>query len=612
MNARRALFALATIAGCAAPRLLAAQQPTTPAPTPRPRIAVPRGATDVGTPQPLPRGGTYAAAPDRRGASFPAEWPYPAGRAPVTAKHAMVVSDAPLASQAGVEILRRGGNAVDAAVAVAFAMAVVYPEAGNLGGGGYMVIHLANGRAAAIDFREVAPLAATRDMYVGADGKITDGSLVGPVASGVPGAVAGLTASLAKYGTMSLARVMAPAIRLASDGFRVDSAFAASLKSNAPLIEQFAGAEIFLPGKQPLAAGALLRQPALARTLRTIAAKGRAGFYEGPVAEAWTAELKSAGGIITTEDLRRYRAVWREPIRSTHRGFRLLAMPPSSSGGVTMTESLNILEGYDALPPFGGARWAHLLGSTFQRAFIDRNSKLGDPAFVSVPIAKLTDKRYAAQLRATIGADRATPTPSVTTGMREGLETTHMAVADAKGNAVALTTTLNNLYGSGVYVTSGGFFLNDEMDDFSVQPGVANMFGLVQGEANAIQPGKRMLSAMSPTIVLDSRGKVVLVAGSRGGPRIITSTTEVVLNVLDYRMSLADAMSAPRVHHQALPDTLKIEAKGITPATADSLRAMGYAVFVGQSVGRVNALMRVKGGFEGVSDPRGSGRAVGY
>ncbi|MDB4882900.1 MAG: hypothetical protein JWL95_1666, partial [Gemmatimonadetes bacterium] len=557
--------------------------------------------------------GRYAVAPDRRAASFPAAWQYPAGRAPVSAKHAMVVSDAPLASQAGVEILRRGGNAVDAAVALAFAMAVVYPEAGNLGGGGYMVIHRAKGRAAAIDFREVAPLAATRDMYVGTDGKVTDGSLVGPLASGVPGAVAGLTEALAKYGTMKLATVMAPAIRLASDGFVVDSALASSLASNAPLLERFAGATLFLPaGKAPVA-GTLLRQPALAATLRAIAAKGRAGFYEGPIAEAWTRELQSAGGIITPEDLRRYRPAWREPIRSTYRGYTMLAMPPSSSGGVTMTESLNILEGYKSLPEFGSVRWAHLLGSAFQRAFIDRNALLGDPAFVSVPIKRLTDKGYAARLRATIGADRATPTLSIAAAApREGMETTHMAVADARGNAVAMTTTLNNLYGSGVYVTSGGFFLNDEMDDFSVQPGTPNMFGLVQGESNAIQPGKRMLSAMSPTIVLDARGKVLLVAGSRGGPRIITSTTEVVMNVLDYRMTLADAMSAPRLHHQALPDTLRFERNGITPATADSLRLMGYNVMVGQSVGRVNALMRVKGGFEGVSDPRGSGRAIGY
>jgi gamma-glutamyltranspeptidase/glutathione hydrolase len=286
-------------------------------------------------------------------------------------------------------------------------------------------------------------------------------------------------------------------------------------------------------------------------------------------------------------------------------------MPPSSSGGVTITEALNIYEGFRAPTPFS-ARWAHLLGSSYQRAFIDRNAKLADPAFVSVPIAQLTDKAYAARLRATIGEMRATPTSAIATTIREGMETTHYSVVDERGNAVATTTTLNNLYGSGVYLTSAGFFLNDEMDDFAAQPGTPNMFGLVQGEANAIQPGKRMLSAMSPTIVLDSANALLLVVGSRGGPRIITSTSQVILGVLDDRMSLADAMSAPRLHHQALPDSLYIERGGVSPAVADSLRAMGYAVAWSGGVGLVNAVMRVKGGYEGVSDPRGSGRPIGY
>jgi len=285
-------------------------------------------------------------------------------------------------------------------------------------------------------------------------------------------------------------------------------------------------------------------------------------------------------------------------------------MPPASSGGVTMTETLNILEGFDSLPPFGGAGWAHLVGSAFQRAFVDRNAKLGDPAFVDVPIKELTNKQYAARLRATIGT-RATPTSSLK-AIGEGTQTTHMSVADARGNAVAVTTTLNELFGSSVYLASAGFFLNDEMDDFTSRPGVPNMFGLVQGEANAIAPGKRMLSAMSPTIVLDPRGRLLLVAGSRGGPRIITSTTQVIMNVLDYRMSLADAMSAPRLHHQALPDTLRIEEHGITPTANDSLQAMGYQTSFGGGIGLVNALMRVRGGYEGVTDPRGSGGAAGF
>jgi gamma-glutamyltranspeptidase/glutathione hydrolase len=553
--------------------------------------SISRGATDVGVAR-------------TRGSRAPA--------AAVFGAHAMIATDAPLAGRAGVEILRQGGNAVDAAVAVGFALAVAYPEAGNLGGGGYMVIHMADGRTGALDYREVAPLAATRDMYLDSTGTLTPKSVVGPLASGVPGAVAGLTAALAKYGTMSRAQVMAPAIRYAEEGIVVDTALYNSLRNNRALIAQFAGGARFLPGGAPPAIGTTFRQPELARTLRAIAARGRAAFYAGALAESWTTELRSAGGIITMDDLARYQPVWRTPVRSTYRGYTLLTMPPSSSGGVTITETLNILEGFDSLPPFGSTRWAHLLGSAYQRAFIDRNAKLADPAFVSVPIAQLTSKKYAAALRATIGAARATPTTSIGGAMSEGTETTHYSVVDRRGNAVATTTTLNNLYGSGVYVASAGFFLNDEMDDFAAQPGKPNMFGLVQGEANAIQPGKRMLSAMSPTVVLDRQGKLLLVVGSRGGPRIITSTSQVILNVLDYHMSLADAMSAPRLHHQALPDSLMIERGGVTPAVADSLRAMGYGVTTTRGIGLVNAVIRVKGGYEGVSDPRSSGRPVGY
>ena len=571
----------------------------------------PAGATDIGVAQRLPtaRG---ARTPARLPAQFPDGWRHAAGGDAVFGAHAMVATDAPLASRAGVEILKRGGNAVDAAVAVGFALAVVYPEAGNIGGGGYMVIRMADGRTAALDYREVAPLAATRDMYLDSAGMLTTKSVVGPLASGVPGAVAGLTAALRKYGTMSLAQVMAPAIRFAERGVVVDTSLHYSLRNNAPLIEQFAGGAHFLADSGAPAIGTTLRQPELARTLRAIARRGSAAFYRGPIADAWTTELRNAGGIITMEDLAKYRAVWRTPVRSTYRGYTLLTMPPSSSGGVTITETLNILEGFDALPAFGSTRWAHLLGSAYQRAFIDRNAKLADPAFVQVPIAQLTSKAYAATLRATIGTDRATPTASLGGSPREGMETTHYSVVDRRGNAVATTTTLNNLYGSGVYVAAAGFFLNDEMDDFAAQPGRPNMFGLVQGEANAIQPGKRMLSAMSPTVVLDRQGKLLLVAGSRGGPRIITSTSQVILNVIDYRMTLADAMSAPRLHHQALPDSLAIERDGVQPAVTDSLRAMGYGVSTSRGIGLVNAVMRVRGGYEGVSDPRSSGRPVGY
>jgi gamma-glutamyltranspeptidase/glutathione hydrolase len=570
-----------------------------------------RGATDVGFPSSSATG-TAVYAGDRRAPSFPDAWPYKAGRAAVFGQHAMVASDAPLASQAGVEILQRGGNAVDAAVAVGFALAVVYPEAGNIGGGGYMVIRMSDGRVAALDYREIAPLAASRDMYLDANGNLTDKSVVGPLASGVPGAVAGLTTALAKFGTMSLADVMAPAIRYAEKGFVVDAALARSFASNARLIKEFAGADVFLPGGKPLATGTTLVRPELAQTLRRIAEQGAPGFYEGKTAELIAEEMRRDGGIITVGDLGRYKPVWREPVTSTYRGYTLLTMPPSSSGGVTVTETLNILEGFSRIPPFGSAEYDHVLGSAYQRAFVDRNEKLADPAFVPVPMQQLTDKTYAEKLRATIGHDRATPTSSVSKTMREGTETTHYSVADAQGNAVATTTTLNALYGSGVYVRGAGFFLNDEMDDFAAAPGKPNMFGLVQGEANAIQPGKRMLSAMSPTIVLDRDGGLLLVVGSRGGPRIITSTSQVILNVLDQHMILSDAVSAPRIHHQALPDSLQYERNGLAPATIDSLRAMGYGVQPVAGVGLINAIMRVRGGYEGMSDPRSSGRPVGY
>jgi gamma-glutamyltranspeptidase / glutathione hydrolase len=568
-------------------------------------------ATDVGFPSSSATGAAVYSG-DRRAPNFPDAWPHKAGRAAVFGQHAMVASDAPLASQAGVEILQHGGNAVDAAVAVGFALAVVFPEAGNIGGGGYMVIRMADGRTAALDYREVAPLAASRNMYLDEQGNLTNKSVIGPLASGVPGAIAGLTTALAKYGTMSLADVMAPAIRYAEQGFVVGEPFARSLTSNARLIGQFGGAGVFLPDGKPLAVGTRLVQPELAQTLHRVAEQGAPGFYTGKTAQLIADEMHRDGGIITTEDLARYKPVWREPVKSTYRGYTLLTMPPSSSGGITVTETLNILEGFSPVPPFGSAEYAHVLGSAYQRAFIDRNEKLADPAFAPVPMQQLTDKAYAQKLRATIGHDRATPTSSVAKTMREGMETTHYSVADAQGNAVATTTTLNALYGSGVYVRGGGFFLNDEMDDFAAAPGKPNMFGLVQGEANAIQPGKRMLSAMSPTIVLDRDGGLLLVVGSRGGPRIITSTSQVILNVLDQHMILSDAVSAPRIHHQALPDSLAYERNGLAPAVLDSLRQMGYGLEPIGGVGLINAIMRVRGGYEGMSDPRSSGRPVGY
>ncbi|MFL5577972.1 MAG: gamma-glutamyltransferase [Gemmatimonadaceae bacterium] len=556
-----------------------------------------------------------AAAASPATGAFPEGWRFPAGsRRATVAEHAMVASNSELASAAGAEVMRRGGNAVDAAVATGFALAVTHPEAGNLGGGGYMVIRMADGRVAALDYREVAPLAASRDMFLGPDGKTAPTSIDGHLASGVPGAVAGMAEALRKYGTMSLRDVMQPAIRLAEQGFEVDSALAASLAAQTTRLRTYAAGSPFFPNGAPIARGARLAQPDLARTLRAIAERGPDAFYRGEIADSLVAEMRRGGGVITRDDLARYRPEWREPLRSTYRGHTLFSMPPSSSGGITVTETLNILESGGAVPPFGSAAYAHLLGSAYQRAFVDRNAKLGDPAFVDVPLAQLTSKAYAARLRASIAPGHATPTAQLpnATAIREGNQTTHYSVVDAAGNAVATTTTINELYGSGVWVRGAGFFMNDEMDDFATRPGQPNMFGLVQGEQNAIAPGKRMLSAMSPTIVLDPAGKLLLVVGGRGGPRIITSTSQVILNVIDHHMSLADALSAPRIHHQALPDSLRYEPAGLSPAVLDSLGAMGHAMSRGAASGTCAAVMRVPGGWAGMVDPRASGGAAGY
>lgn len=523
----------------------------------------------------------------------------------------MIASSSRHAAEAGVEILKRGGNAIDAAVAVGFALAVAYPEAGNLGGGGYMVIRMADGRTAALDYRETAPAAASRNMFVGPDGKLSGASLIGPLASGVPSAVAGLAEALSKFGTLPLSAVLEPAIRLA-DGLTVDRGLAVSIAEARYRIEDFAGKPVFFPGGESPREGSRLAQPALARTLRLIAAKGPGEFYTGSIADSIVAEMKRGGGLITREDLARYRPVWRQPITSTYRRHTLITMPPSSSGGTTMSEALNILEAYGPPAQFGSAERVHALASAFQRAFVDRNSKLGDPAFADLPIATLTSKQYAARHARAIARNRATRTLQVERAMREGSETTHYSVVDASGNAVATTTTINDLFGSGFYVSGAGFFLNNTMDDFAAQPGTANLFGLVQGEVNAIAPGKRALSAMSPTIVLDPAGKLLLVTGARGGPRIITTTTQVILNVIDHRMSLADAMSAPRIHHQALPDSIRVEPGGLDAAVVRRLEAMGHSIYQPPSSGRVVSIMRVKSGYEGMDDPRATGAAVGY
>lgn len=554
-----------------------------------------------------PESGTDA----RLSGTFAGGWRFPELREPSIGADAMVSSNSGLASAAGVEILRNGGNAVDAAAAVGFALAVTYPFAGNIGGGGFMVIRMADGRTAALDYREIAPLAATRDMYVDSTGRLSGRELTGHLAAGVPGAVAGLDAAVRQYGTMTLAQVMAPAIRLARHGFAVDSTLFRSLGSSQERLCQFAGCATFFPGGAPVPPGMTLRQPELARSLQLIADQGPRAFYDGPVGEALVAEMQRGGGVITREDLKRYEPKWRQPIISTYRGYTLVMMPPASSGGIAMSQTFNILEQFAPLPPFGSAEYVHLLAEAFRRSFIDRNSKLADPDFVTVPQAQLISKTYAAELSRGISRKRASRTPKFETGA-EPEHTTHYSVVDAAGNAVATTTTLNGGYGSAVWVTDGGFFLNNEMDDFATRPGTANMFGLVQGEANAIAPGKRMLSAMAPTIVLDKEGEVLLVVGAAGGPTIITATAQVILNVIEHGMPLVDAMRAPRMHHQALPDSIRHEDLGFDARTLNRLRRMGHGLSPQRGIANVNAIMRSGGVWHGVYEPRSSGGAVGY
>src|SRR3989441_7826907 len=490
---------------------------------------------------------------------------------PVTAPHAMVVSAHPLATQAGVEILKQGGNAIDAAIAVAFALEVVLPDAGNIGGGGFIVQRTAGGEVTALDYREAAPSRAGRDMYLDSAGNVTDNSRYGHLAVGVPGSVAGLHAAWTRYGSLPWADLIAPAIRLAQ-GHIIDTARSRDIAADQELLAHFPATRAqFLVHDSAPPPGTLWKQPDLARTLQLISDSGPDVFYRGQIADLIVAEMQRGGGLITKNDLRAYRAKWRTPVELTYRGYTIYSMPPPSSGGVTMGEILNILEGYDTIPALGTPAYEHLLAEAMRRAFIDRNHWLGDPDFVQMPIERLLSKSYAASLRSEIDLHHATPTPpSVTSG--GGVHTTHYSIVDAKGNAASVTTTLNGGFGSGVTVTGAGFLLNNEMDDFASAPGKPNMYGLVQGEANAIAPGKRMLSAMTPSIVLDRGGKLFMVVGTPGGPTIITTVAQVILNVLDQRMSLADAVAAPRIHHQALPDVIHYERDGLTEADRKSTR----------------------------------------
>ena len=532
----------------------------------------------------------------------------------------MVVSDAPLATQVGVDVLRSGGSAVDAAIATAFALAVVLPSAGNLGGGGFAVLHV-NGQTTTLDFREVAPAAARRDMFLDERGAPTEKSVTGHLAVGVPGSVAGLWAVHQKFGTKTWAELLQPAIQLADNGFTVNADFSASTRDDAKRLKTFpASATLFLPGGRPLAEGTRWTNPELARTLRLIAQNGRDGFYKRDTADSIVAEMRRGGGIITHTDLEQYQPKWREPVEFTYRGHRIVSMPPPSSGGVTVALIAQQLEAYD-LGRLGwhSAQSIHLQAEAMRRAFAVRNDVLGDPDFVAVDTARLSSKAFARQLQTSISLDRATPSSQVSgrTGTQaDGTHTTHFSVADGFGNAVALTTTLNSGFGSAVTVGGAGFLLNDEMDDFASKPGAPNQFGLVQGEANAVAPGKRMLSAMTPTIVFGNDGRPLLITGASGGPYIITTVFQLLSDAIDYGMDIASAMSAPRMHHQHLPDELALEQDGFDAPTQQALKGLGHRLtfFAVPATGWTVAatIERRNQRWHGMADPRIHGLGAGY
>ncbi|MGA2133861.1 MAG: gamma-glutamyltransferase [Bryobacteraceae bacterium] len=534
---------------------------------------------------------------------------------PVHARHAMVVTVEQHATDAGVAVLEAGGNAVDAAVAVGFALAVTHPSAGNIGGGGFMLVRLAEGRTAFIDFRERAPEKASRDMYLDAAGKPTQDSVVGYRAAGVPGSVRGFEYASKKYGRKPWADVVAPAVALAEKGFPVSYGFAKSLERSAGLLGRFAESKrIFLRDGKPYELGETLAQPELARTLERIRRDGARDFYEGETARLLAADMERHGGLITLADLKNYAVAERQPLTGKYRDYEIITSPPPSSGGIGILQMLGVLEGsgYEKAGA-GSAATLHFIAETMRRYFADRAQYLGDPDFVKVPVTTLLDKNYIARLRQSIDPEHATPSTDIHAGRLVGAEssqTTHYSIVDGDGNAVAVTYTLNFGYGDGVTVPGLGFLLNDEMDDFAAKPGTPNGFGLVQGEANAIQPNKRPLSSMTPTIVTRG-GKVDLVVGSPGGPTIINSVLEVILNVVDFGMNVQDAVNWPRIHHQWLPDQLVME-RGFSPDTIALLKARGHQVRVIGAIGEVAAIESHDGWLEGAADPRTEGAAKGF
>jgi gamma-glutamyltranspeptidase/glutathione hydrolase len=538
-------------------------------------------------------------------------------REPEHARHAMVVVQEPLAADVGLRVLQSGGNAIDAAVAVAFALAVTYPYAGNIGGGGFLLARFADGRTTFIDFREKAPLAAARNMYLDSKGNLTKDSVVGWRASGVPGTVRGLELAHQKYGKKPWAELVEPAIKFASEGFPVSYSMDTSLhrESETKRLSQFPESKrIFLSAHF----GDTLVQPELAATLKRIRDRGASDFYEGETAQKLAAAMASHRGLITLADLKAYQAVEQEPLRGRYHGDEVITAPPPSAGGVGLLQMLGMLEGsgYEKTGA-GSAASIHYIAEVMRRSYADRSEYFGDPDFYKVPVRKLLDPHYIASRRESIDPVHATPSSQIRPGRLgapESTETTHFDIVDNEGNAVAVTYTLNNGYGSGVTVPGLGFLLNDEMDDFAAKPGVENLFHLIQGEANAIQPGKRPVSSMMPTIITRD-GKLFLMLGAPGGSRIPNGVLQVILNVEDFHMNVQDAVDWPRFHHQWMPDVLYVE-KSISPDTVALLRAMGHEVAPLESsspvVARVAAILNEGGWLQGASDSRGDGKAEGY
>ncbi|WP_392432047.1 gamma-glutamyltransferase [Yersinia sp. HM-2024] len=529
----------------------------------------------------------------------------------VEAKNGMVVTSQHLASQVGTDILKMGGNAIDAAVAVGYAQAVVNPCCGNIGGGGFMTIHLADGTDTFINFRETAPAAASADMYLDKEGKVTkDASLYGYLAAGVPGTVLGMDSAQKKYGKLTRQQVMAPAIKLAREGFVLTRADTDILDTTVKRFRQDPeSARIFLrKNGEALQPGDRLIQADLANTLTAISEKGPDAFYQGKIPQAVEAAAKKGGGILTAADFANYKITETAPITCSYRGYKFVSSPPPSSGGVTLCETLNVLEGYDLKNMgFNSAAYIHTLTEAMRHAYMDRNTFLGDPEFVKNPIDRLLSKSYAADIRKQIVANKATPSVEVQPGMQphEKPETTHYSIVDHDGNAVSTTYTVNGRFGAVVIAPGTGFFLNDEMDDFTVKVGEQNLYGLVQGATNSIAPGKRPLSSMSPTLVTKD-GKTFMVLGSPGGSRIITITLQTALNVIDHGMAPQEAVDAPRIHHQWLPDEVYYEQRGVSADSLNLLKTMGYKMVEQNPWGAAELILVGLAGVEGVS-PANSG-----